>query len=394
MSKERTLRGKVGVAGVAETTYYKRGGSPDSEFKLALEAIVKACKNAGISPTEIDGFSSFSNDRSDASRLAAALGINDLRLANMQWGGGGGGGSGAIANAAAAIATGQAECVCVFRALAQGEFGRFGQGPRSNTIGGEYAHTIPYGLMSPAQMFAMKVNRFMFEHDVDQKALRAISLASYHHAQNNPRAVMHGRPLDEEKYDNSRWIVEPFHLYDCCQENDGAAAMILVSAERLKDFDHPPCYVLGAVAGSHHRAGASVHNAPDYATSAFKPLAPRLFDMAQVGAGDVDVLQSYENFTGGVLMSIVEHGFCEPSECNEFFLTNNLISEGGQLPLNTSGGNLAECYMHGLGLNIEAVRQVWGESTNQVADADVSMVISGPMVTPVSACIFGSEATI
>ncbi|HJL62382.1 MAG TPA: hypothetical protein QF517_10515, partial [Pseudomonadales bacterium] len=111
-----TLRGKVCVAGVAETTYYKRGEAPDAEFKLALEAIVKACENAGISAKEIDGFSSFSNDRSDASRLSAALGIHDMRLANMQWGGGGGGGSGAIANAAAAIATGQAECVVVFRA--------------------------------------------------------------------------------------------------------------------------------------------------------------------------------------------------------------------------------------------------------------------------------------
>ena len=93
-------------------------------------------------------------------------------------------------------------------------------------------------------------------------------------------------------------------------------------------------------------------------------------------------------------MSMVEHDFCSPSECNDFFAVDNLIASTGKLPLNTSGGNLAECYMHGLGLNIEAVRQVWGESTNQVDTADVSMVISGPMVTPVSACIFGSEATL
>ena len=394
MGSERTLRGKVGVAGVAETTYYKRGEAPDAEFKLALEAIIKACADAGISPKKIDGFASFSNDRSDSSRLAAALGIDDLRFSNMQWGGGGGGGSGAIANAAAAIATGQAECVVVFRALAQGQFGRFGQGPRRNTVSGESAHTVPYGLMSPAQMFAMKVNRFMYLNDVKQEVLRAISLASYRHAQNNPRAVMYGRPLDEEKYDASRWIVEPFHLYDCCQENDGAAAMILVPAERIRDFDHAPCYVLSAVAGSHHRAGAPVHNAPDYATSAFKSCAPRLFEMAKLGPGDVEVLQSYENFTGGVLMSIVEHDFCAPSECNEFFNVDNLTGPNAKLPLNTSGGNLAECYMHGLGLIIEAVRQVWGASTNQVDSADVSMVISGPMVTPVSACIFGSEATL
>lgn len=389
-----SMRGQVAVAGVGETEYYKRGQAPDAEFKLALDAILNACRDAGIDPRDVDGFASYSNDRSDPSRLAAALGCHELRFANMQWGGGGGGGSGAVANAAAAIHAGLADTVVVFRALAQGQFGRFGQGPRSNTIRGDFAHTVPYGLMSPAQMFAMKVVRFMHDHGVQQEALRAISLACYEHAQANPRAVMHGRPLDEATYDASRWIVEPFHLYDCCLENDGAAAMVLVSAERAKDLPHTPCYVLGAVAGSHHRAGASVHNTPDYATSTFKTLAPRLYDMAQVKPADVDVLQSYENFTGGVLMSIVEHGFCEPDACNEFFTKERFLAEGGALPLNTSGGNLAECYMHGLGLNIEAVRQVRGASTSQVADADVSMVISGPMVTPVSACIFGSEATL
>ena len=390
----RSLRGEVAVAGVGETAYYKRGGAPDAEFKLALQAVLGACENAGIAPREVDGFASFSNDRSDPSRLAAALGCRELKFANMQWGGGGGGGSAAVGNAAAAIATGMADVVVVFRALAQGQFGRFGQGPRRNTIAGDGAHTIPYGVMSPAQMFAMKVVRFMHDHGVAQSALRAISLACYAHAQNNPRAVMHGRPLDAATYDDSRWIVEPFHLYDCCLENDGAAALVLVSAERAKDLRHPPCYLLGAVAGSHHRAGASVHNAPLYATSGFSTLAPRLYEMAGLRPEDVDVLQSYENFTGGVLMSIVEHGFCEPNACNEFFTPERFTAPGGDLPLNTSGGNLAECYMHGLGLVIEAVRQIWGESSNQVADAEISMVISGPMVTPVSACVFGAEASL
>ncbi len=391
---DRTLRARAAVLGVGETPYYKRGESPDPEFKLALSAILRACEDAGISPHDVDGFASYSNDRSDPSRLAAALGCKELRFSNMQWGGGGGGGSGAVGNAAAAIATGMADCVVVFRALAQGQYGRFGQGPRRNTVSGEAAHTIPYGLMSPAQLFAMKVQRFMHDHDVQQEALRAISLACYHHAQNNPRAVMHGRPLDATGYDESRWIVEPFHLYDCCLENDGAAAMVLVSAERAADGPHPPCYLLGAVSGSHYRAGAPVHNTPDYATSHFKTLAPRLYEMAGVKPDDVDVLQSYENFTGGVLMSIVEHGFCTPEAVNEFFQPETFTAPGGSLPLNTSGGNLAECYMHGLGLNIEAVRQIRGTSTNPVPDAEVSMVTSGPMVTPVSSCIFGAASTL
>lgn len=389
----RTLRGTTAVVGVGETPYYKWGQSPDAEFKLALQAVLAACEDAGISPTQIDGFSGYSNDRADASRMAAALGTDELRLAVMQWGGGGGGTAAAVANASAAIATGQADCVVVLRSLAQGQYGRFGQGSRRSMVSGNAGYTLPYGLMSAAQMFAMRVNRFLHDHGVDRDAQRAISLAAYAHAQNNPRAIMHGRPLSAEGYDESRWIVEPFKLFDCCQENDGAAAMILVPGERAADFPHAPCYVLGAVAGSHHRAGAGVHNDPTYASSIFGTLAPRLYDMAEVGPGDVDVVQSYENFTGGVLMALVEHGFCAPEEANEFFVTENLLADGGRLPLNTSGGNLAEAYMHGLGLTIEAVRQIRGESTNQVDGADVSMMIAGPMVTPCSSVIFGSEAT-
>jgi uncharacterized OB-fold protein len=167
---------------------------------------------------------------------------------------------------------------------------------------------------------------------------------------------MHGRPLTPEAYDASRWIVEPFRLYDCCLENDGAAALILVSAERAADMRQKPAYILGVAQGSEHRNGARAHNAPLYATSSFTSVAPHLYAMARVLPKDVDVVQSYENFTGGVLMSLVEHGFFKASEAEEFLTFENLTAPKGRLPLNTSGGNLAECYMHGLELQIEAVR--------------------------------------
>src|SRR3978361_1864605 len=101
--KDLTLRGKVVIAGIGETTYYKHGQSPDSEFKLALRAILAAAKDAGSNPKDTDGFASYSNDRNDPSRLAAALGTKELRFSNMQWGGGGGGVAAAVGNAAAAV---------------------------------------------------------------------------------------------------------------------------------------------------------------------------------------------------------------------------------------------------------------------------------------------------
>jgi acetyl-CoA acetyltransferase len=391
MKTDRTIRGKVAIVGVGETVYYKHGQAPEPEVKLALQAILAACADAGIDPRAIDGFASYSNDRNDPSRLAAALGIPELRFSNMQWGGGGGGGSAAVGNAAAAIAAGYADCVVVFRALAQGQFQRFGAAPPSATVSGEAALTFPYGLISPAQRFAMRVMRFMHDHEIGPGAQRAIALASYHHAQNNPRAVMHGRPLTPEAYDESRWIVEPFRLFDCCMENDGAAALVLVSAERARDMRQRPAYLLGVAQGSEYRNAARGHNAPTYASSSFTTVAPHLYAMAGVTPKDVSVVQSYENFTGGVLMSLVEHEFFAADEANEFLTLENLIAPAGRLPLNTSGGNLAECYMHGLELQIEAVRQLRGQSSNPVPGSRVAMVISGPMVTPVSSMLIGTE---
>jgi acetyl-CoA acetyltransferase len=382
--EEFTVKDKVAIAGIGESKYYKRGKAPVPEFRLAVEAITKAAADAGIAVTDIDGFASYSDDRNSAVRLAAALGLPQLRFANMMWGGGGGGGSGAVGNAAAAIVAGYAKHVCVFRALAQGQFGRFGQAAPVRTVSGPFAYTLPYGMAVPAHWVALRTRRFMHEHGINQDPLRAVAMADYYHAQFNPRAVMYGHPLTCEEYDNSRWIAEPFHLYDCCMENDGAAAVILTSAERARDLKQKPVYLMGAAQGVGYRGWASVENAPDYASSNFKTLAPRLYEMAGIAPKDVDVAQIYEHFSGAVMISLVEHGFCKPGEVMEFCTFENITAPNGKLPINTSGGNIAECYMHGLELVTEAVRQCRGTSTCQVPDAKIAAVVSGPMVAPVS----------
>jgi acetyl-CoA acetyltransferase len=388
----RTLRGRVVVGGIGETQYFKWGRAPYAEAKLALMAITSACEDAGIRPNQIDGFASYASERNTPMQLATALNCDEVRFANLVWGGGGGGGSGAVANAAMAVATGSADCVAVYRGLAQGQFGRFGMGGSAGEVSGEYALTYPYGLVSPAQTFAMRYQRWMQEHHgVGMLAQKAVAMASYFHAQNNPHAVMHGRPLTSEKYDESRWIVEPWRLFDCCQENDGAAALLIMTPELAQSVgrENAP-YLLGAAQGSSRRSAAWAHNGPDYASSNFADVGRRLWEMTGLKPADVDVIQSYENFTGGVVMSMVEHGFCEADAVDEVLTLNNLTVPSGRLPLNTSGGNLAHCYMHGLELVIEAVRQLRGESPNQVADAKVAFVSSGPMVAPVSNLVLGS----
>jgi acetyl-CoA acetyltransferase len=386
---DRTIRERVAIAGVGETTYYKRGHAPVTEFELAVEAISRAADDAGIALADIDGFASYANDSTQPMRLARALGLRELKFSNMFWGGGGGGVCGAVGNAAAAVVAGYADHVVVYRSLAQGKM-RFGAAlggmASGGRMSGDFAYVVPYGVMSPAQTIALRTARFMADHGLDQDVLAAIALAAYEHAQHNPRAVMHGRPLTREAYDESRWIAEPFHLFDCCQENDGAAAVIVTSAERARDLRQRPVTILAAAQGSAADHELFTHSSRKYAAANFDGIARRLYGMAGVEPADVDVVQVYENFTGGALMSIVEHGLCSADEAGEVLTPDNLLWTGG-LPMNTSGGNLAECYMHGLELVIEAARQMRGTSTCQVTGAEVALVAGGPVAAPVSSLI-------
>jgi len=384
---EFTVNRKVAVIGMGQTTYYKHGRSPDPEFKLALQAIMNAADDAGIDVRDIDGFCSYSNDRSEPTRLATAFGSKDIAYSNMFWGGGGGGVCGAVGNAAAALIAGYCKFAVVYRSLAQGEFGRFGASRAPGRASGRFAYTLPYGVMTAAHQIALRTRRFMHEHDVTDEAFCAVSLASYAHAQNNPDAIMYGRPLTREQYYESRWIAEPFRLFDCCQENDGAAAIILTTADRAKDHPHRPVNLMASSQGTSPRYELFGHFNDEYATANFTTVAPRLWEQAGITANDVDVAQIYENFTGAVVMSMVEHGFCRPDEVMDFFTFENL-TPGGRMPINTSGGNLAECYMHGLGLVIEAARQIRGTSVNQVDSAEISMVAGGPASSPVSSLVF------
>src|SRR5262245_18352560 len=130
-----------------------------------------------------------------------------------------------------------------------------------NTVSGERAFLAPYGIGPADQMYAFKYVRWMHENrDAGLAAQKAVSLASYHHAQRNPRAVRNGRPLTAEDYDASRFIVEPWRLFDYCLENDVAPAMVITTPERARNAPHPPVYVLGAAQGVDGGYGRAVYN--------------------------------------------------------------------------------------------------------------------------------------
>jgi acetyl-CoA acetyltransferase len=382
------MHGAAVVVGVGESPYYKRGASPVSEFQLACLAIRNAVGDAGLTLADVDGLVSYM-DRNEPVRLSAALGVGDLNFTAQTFGGGGNGSGAAVTLADAAVSAGYADCVVVYRALAQGQFGRYGQAGRAPRASGAAAFTAPYGMLSPAQICAMQTMRYMHDHGVEQDALADVVLASYAHAQRNPRAIRYGRTLTREEYHASRWIAEPFHLFDCCPENDGAAAIVVTTPERARDLARPGAAIVAAAHGLEHRDGVGAFNERNFPTAHYRHVGRQLWKRAGVGPADVEVAQFYENFTGPVLMAIAEMGFCEPEELNRFVAGGNICWPDGGLPINTSGGNLGEGYIHGFGNVIEAVRQVRGDSTAQVDGVELSLSVSGPGFAPGSAVLFG-----
>lgn len=382
------MRGAAVVVGVGESTYCERGKAPETEFQLACIAIRNAVEDAGLAPADIDGFVSYM-ERNEPVRLSAALGAGDLNFTAQTFGGGGNGAGAAVTLADAAITAGYAECVVAYRSLAQGQFGRYGQAGRMRRSVGAQAFTAPYGMLTAAQTTAMQTMRFMHEHGVTQDSLAEVALASYTHAQRNPRAIRYGTPLTREAYHASRWIAEPFHLYDCCPENDGAAAIVVTTAERARDLAKPGVAIVAAAHGLEHRDGVAAFGNANFPTAHHRHVGRMLWQRAGVTPSDVPVAQFYENFTGPVLMAIAEMGFCAPDELNDFVAGGGIQWPDGRLPINTAGGNLGEAYIHGFGNVVEAVRQIRGESTCQVAGAELSLSVSGPNYAPGSAVLFG-----
>lgn len=382
---------RTAIVGIGMTEFARHGGITDrSEFQLCCEAIRGAAADAGLAVADIDGFCSYAYERHEPVVVQAALGIPELRFSNLVWGAGGGGCSGAVMNAAMAVHAGLCRHVVVYRSLCQGQYERYGQ-YRPRPAGGAYM--APFGLMSPAQTVALTFRRHMHLYGTPAEALGHVAVTFREHAQRNPRALMHGKPLDLATHAGARMIADPFRLYDCCLETDGAAAVIVTSRERARDLRQRPARILAAAQASGPGWGlgpTGSHNMPieDYHTTNSRAVGRILFAMAGLSPADLDCAQIYDAFSGLLVMALEDYGICGPGEAARFIMDGNLSwNRGGSLPTNTAGGLLSEGYLQGFNLVLEAVRQLRGTSTAQVADAETCLVTSGGALAHKSALI-------
>ncbi len=386
-----SISGRASIAGLGATEFSKHSGR--TELRLAMEATLAALADAGIDPSEVDGFSSYTVDKVPEYEIARLLGAKDIRFFS-QVPHGGGAACAPVLHAAMAVATGVAKTVVVYRAMNERSWYRFGSGsygfastPIFENV--NYGWYMPFGFHTPAAWVGMFAQRYMHRYGATSEDFGRVAVAARDFAATNPAAFFHGKPITLEEHQASRWICEPLHLLDCCQESDGAVALVITSTERARDLKQKPVVIKGAAQG--------VSDGQQVMTSYFRDditglpemglVAQQLWAQSGLSAEDIQTAVIYDHFTPFVLPQLEEFGFVKRGEAKDFIRAGK-HARGGSLPINTHGGQLGEAYIHGMNGIAEGVRQVRGSSVNQVADVHNVVVTAGTGV-PTSGLILG-----
>lgn len=387
MTKPVGLGGKTAIVGIGETEYSRQSGR--SELRLAVESILAALADAGISPKEVDGLCTFSSDNNAEYEVFRGIGGKELRY----WARahpGGGAACAPVQIAAMAIASGVCDVMVCYRAMNGYSAYRYGGGYGGAHWGEPFPtadaamktlHTM-HGLRTAASMLAITMRRYMHDYGASSEDFARVSVGARRHAATNPRAFFYGRPITIAEHQRSKMISDPFRLLDCCQESDGGTAFVVTSIERARDLQQKPARIIAAAQGScESQVPMTGYYRADIACFPESELVARqLYASAGITPADIQLALIYDHFGPTVLPQLEAYGFCGRGEAKDFIRDGN-IEIGGRLPVNTHGGQLGEAYMHGMNCVSEAVRQLRGTAVNQVAGLEHVLITGAPGTT-------------
>ena len=251
---------------------------------------------------------------------------------------------------------------------------------------------MPHGFHTPASWVGMFARRYMHTYGATSEDFGRVAVAVRDFASTNPNAFFYGKPITLEEHQASRWICEPLHLLDCCQESDGAVAMVITSTERARDLKAKPVFIKAAAQGvtEGQQSMTSFYRKEITGLPEMGHVAKQLWAQARLTPKDVQSAILYDHFSPFVLPQLEEFGFVPRGEAKDFIRAGE-HARGGSLPINTNGGQLGEAYIHGMNGIAEAVRQVRGTAVNQVKDVH-NMVVTAGTGVPTSGLILGDEA--
>lgn len=384
------MRGATAITGFGMTPM---GRIYKSTMELAADATRTALADSGLKKDQIDGLlinAGITGTTGGGLTLGLQnyLGMQNLRLLNHM-NAAGSTAAQMVQYASLAIAAGMANHVlCVFAdsplkdgssaGAAYGSAARNPQRPRG--MAGLYPASGYYGANTP---YALAARRHMAVYGTTQDQLGRIAVGQRQWATKNPLAQMRD-PISMEDYHNSRWIIEPLHLLDCCLVSNGAVAVIVSSAEAAKEMPQPPVYIWGMGQG---HPGDPAREGSDWETETGAQLAAKTaYTMAGVGPNDVSQCQLYDCYTYTVLVTLEDYGFCKKGEGGPF-VEDGKLGPGGKLPTNTGGGELSAYYMWGMTPLSEAIIQGRGQGGERQAKNDVVLATGNGGSLSYHACL-------
>ena len=360
------------IAGLGITEVGKVFGPTASQF--AAEAVRRAAADAGLELSQIDGLlTSAGVTRGVSLSLQRDLGLTDLALLSEMQAFGSTAGA-MVAAASMAVQSGMVDVVaCVF-----------GDAPlkEGRSTGSAYGGRAPsgwQGLMSAAginganPLYALAARRHMLTYGTTTEQFAHIAVAQRSWAMLNPLAQMRS-PMTLEDHASSRWIADPFRLFDCCLVSNGGVAVIVTSAARAASLRQPPVHVLGW--GQSHPGHAS-RRSPDLGlVTGAKRSGEKAFAMAGLTVRDVDIFELYDCYTFTVLVSLEDYGICGKGEGGPF-AASGALGPQGTVKLNTGGGQLSSYYLWGMTPLSEAIIQARGQGGERQVDKRDVVLVSG-----------------
>ena len=362
------IRDQAAIAGIGQSEYGRF--LPDSQLKLGARALKAALEDAGLEREDVDGMAIHLGWPLgvDYDRAAEVYGL-DLRWVTQTWLHGRFVTS-MVQQAAMAVACGLANVVACLTAISftreRHILGGPGDTEGTREEGGTHGESPPYGLTAPAGGAALAMQRYMHEYGATSAELAAVSIAFRRHALLSPHATMK-KPLTLEAHQTSRMVVDPLRLYDCSLITDGAAVVLITSAERARDLKKPPVFLSGMQGMRSGRdefifapRGLGINQQQ---AMRWKPKEEDLlvYRMAGIERSDLAGLYTYDAFSPLVLFTLERFGFCGAGEAARW-VQDGRIELGGELPMNTSGGLLSEAHVGGWNSILEMVRQLRGEA--------------------------------
>ena len=396
MSGTGPLERRAVVSGIGQSDVGRRLGR--SDLDLTVDACLQAVADAGLHRDDIDGLATFPGAGVGTAGFAGPSSpeVQDALRLKLNWHDGGLEGPGqlrAVFAACLAVAAGLARHVLVYRTVtessAQGEGGRQGIGGGGGGRGvprfsGPMSWTLPYGAVSAANWIAWIAQRRMYEYGLTREQLAWIALNGRRNAEVNPKAI-YRQPMTLADYLAVRMITTPLCLYDCDAPCDGSTAVVVSHVDYAPDAPSTVCHV-NAV-GTAIRGRPSWDQFDDMTTFSARDAAASMWARTELRPADVDVAELYDGFSILTMVWLEELGLCPRGESGPFVEGGTRIARDGEVPLNTSGGQLSAGRLHGFGMLHEACVQLRGDGGDRqmAGTPEVAAVAAGG--GPIAGCM-------